>query len=248
MLCPFLTRLGRYGFDPDTLEKVQHALGEPVGVEKGARLCAEGVVPDSILFVDEGWLTARDQLNDGSAFYRALYMPGDIAGLGELAWAPASSDIVALTPGAVRRLGRAELDALLSAQSGVATLLFTMSVVQQTSLADRHAHALKSDGRGRLLYFLLDLHERQSLVREDDWLDLPLTQTEIANAVGLSNVHVNVLLRSLAEEGLVAREGRRLHLADVPALSEEVGFRPRWREVDFSWMRGFPASGAHFAA
>ncbi len=248
MTTSFLDRLAAYGIDAEFLKGLESELGTPFAFDRERHLFREGTPTDEIFFLDEGWLASRDQLQDGSAFYRAVYLPGDIVGLSELAWTDASSDLVALTGGRARRLPRSGLDRLLIRVPRLASLMLTMSVVQQTAVADRHAQALKSDGRGRLLYFLVDLAERQSVLGLRDWLELPITQSHIAAAVGLSQVHVNVLLRGLEEEGVIERDRSRLRFADLAAVRAETGYRARWTNVDFDWLTSFGALGSSDAA
>ena len=248
MSSAFIRRLEAYGIKQPCLCGAEGVFGIPIRFEKNAHLFREGWAPDQILFVDSGWLTTQEFQEDGGVFHRALYVPGDIAGLTELAWAPASTDLVALTSGTARRLARPEFNDLTRRHPGFASLVLTMSVVQQTALSDRHAHALTSDGRGRLLYFLLDLHARQTIITSRDWIDLPLTQMQIANSVGLSNVHVNVLLRSLEEEDVLKRERGRLRFTDLTALRQEINYRERWSNIDFGWVRSFRALESPFAA
>ncbi len=248
MSTAFIYRLAAYGIETAMLRDLEGALGRPTSFDKGTYLFREGAAGDTVFFVDHGWLTTQEFQEDGGAFFRSLYTPGDIAGLTELAWAPSSMDLVTLTAVTARRLARPELDGLLRRYPEFGSLVLTMSVVQQTAVSDRHAHALTSDGRGRLVYFLLDLHARQSIVSPRDWIDLPLTQGQIANAVGLSNVHVNVLLKALEEEGLVERGRGRLRFLDLAGLRAAVNYRERWTNVDFSWVRSFRALKSPSAA
>lgn len=244
----FLDRLEAYGIDPGLVRLVSTAIGEPFAFDKGEHLVREGHESDRIFFVDAGWLGALDATSDGGAFYRALYLPGDVAGLIELAWTPATTDLVALTPGRAHAVGRDAFDRMIRAEPDLGSVILTVGVVQQTVVADRHALALRSDGRQRLLYFLIELHARQSIVAPADWIELPMTQVQIANAVGISNVHVSVLMRALEEEGAIERTRGRVRLADPDALRGETGFRERWSNVDFSWARAFRRRGPSQAA
>jgi CRP-like cAMP-binding protein len=57
-----------------------------------------------------------------------------------------------------------------------------------------------------------------------DGVEIPLTQTHIAEALGLTNVHVSKILRELREEGLVVFRGGRLRILQVDRLAELAEF------------------------
>ncbi len=69
--------------------------------------------------------------------------------------------------------------------------------------------------RQRIAYFLCDLLERLQAVglAEDDCFRAPLTQTDLADALGLGTVHVNRTLQALREDGLVEMRGRTFRVS-----------------------------------
>ncbi|MEM1343747.1 MAG: Crp/Fnr family transcriptional regulator [Pseudomonadota bacterium] len=245
----FLKRLAHFGIAPTLLEALDAQLGAEFAFAKGDHLFREGEQAHDLFFVQDGWLCTQDFLSDGQAFYRSLFTAGDVAGCIELAWQPASVDLMALSAGRARRLSRSALDDLLHRYPAFAGPLLTMCVAQQTAVADRHAHALRSDGRGRLLYLLLDIHARQSLGgAPSDRIDLPLTQIQLANAIGMTNVHVNALLKGLEKEGVIERGRRTLRFPNLARARAETSFRDRWSDIDVGWTRAFRAFGVQEVA
>ncbi len=78
----------------------------------------------------------------------------------------------------------------------------------------------------------------------DNGYAFPLTQTQIAETMGLSDVHVNRTLRDLRALGLIHLKRRVLTILDVERLKAYCGFTPnylhlrntRWgRRRDLSW-------------
>ena len=63
---------------------------------------------------------------------------------------------------------------------------------------------------------------------EESAFELPLTQAEIGDALGLSTVHVNRSLQRLRALGLIASSGRRLLIRDWRGLSEVGEFDPTY--------------------
>ena len=109
--------------------------------------------------------------------------------------------------------------------------------MENVALSDRLKSLGRTDGRARISTLLMELLSRQQITDglEGDTLDLFLSQAEIADAVGLTKVHVNRLLREMTETGLIERDGRRLRVPDKDALARISGFVDRQAELATDW-------------
>jgi DNA-binding transcriptional regulator LsrR (DeoR family) len=58
--------------------------------------------------------------------------------------------------------------------------------------------------------------------------ELKLTQTDLAECLGLTSVHINRTLKELREQGLLEFRGGRVSLLDLPALERVAEFDPRY--------------------
>jgi Lon protease-like protein len=92
----------------------------------------------------------------------------------------------------------------------------------------------RRDARQRIAHILYEVLVRYKAVEAaaDDAFDWPATQTDLADATGLTNVHVSRTLQRLREEGLVAVEGRRVEVLDRAGLREAAGFNPNYLHLD----------------
>lgn len=216
-------------------ERISGYLTSRVGVEKGGALFREGQASSGLYVVERGWLAQQTMLGDGTTVIADFALPGEIAGLNELAWATSASDLIAMTPVEAWQLDRRRLDDLVLEAPEAGSLFLTLMAVRTTAAADRHTVTLRTNGRDRLLYLLLDLHARQSVVAPVDWIELPLTQQQLADTVGLTNVHVNSLLKQLDNDGVIERGRGRVRLHGIEALRQRLGYRERWLQVDLSW-------------
>ena len=79
---------------------------------------------------------------------------------------------------------------------------------------------------GRVAHLLLELGERLKLVGlgDDGGYACPLTQEELADAVGLTPIHINRVLRQLRERGLATLSHRQLVIHDLAGLRELAEF------------------------
>jgi CRP-like cAMP-binding protein len=77
-----------------------------------------------------------------------------------------------------------------------------------------------------MAHFLLELGSRLQLIGVGDaaGYDCPLTQYHLADALGLSAVHVNRVLRQLREDGLVSLHKKRVVFGDLEGMRQLAGF------------------------
>ena len=75
----------------------------------------------------------------------------------------------------------------------------------------------------RVAHLLLEMRQRLASIgrlNPDDGFDWPVTQTEMADATGMTAVHMNRVLQALRESGLIAYRGRTVVIRDEAALRE----------------------------
>jgi CRP-like cAMP-binding protein len=72
----------------------------------------------------------------------------------------------------------------------------------------------------RLAHLVLELREKLAVVGRcrDNSFELPMTQLDLADALGLTPVHVNRVLQSLRNSGILDMKKRTVNLADPTKL------------------------------
>jgi CRP/FNR family transcriptional regulator len=113
-------------------------------------------------------------------------------------------------------------------------------------MADRLTSVGRTDGITRIATLLLDIRSRLRIVDGVDGatFELPLTQQDLGDAVGLTKAHVSRSLKALAEVGLVERDGRIIRINDVDRLSALVDFQDRHGHVATDWLPPNGSNGA----
>jgi len=106
------------------------------------------------------------------------------------------------------------------------------------SLCHNHLMAV---GRKKALesitFLLLELFHRarqqvpDSYQAQDNTIDFPLTQQDIGDAVGITKIHVNRVMKILTNDGLIYYHKKKLAILDEKKLSEISGFSPTMLEV-----------------
>jgi biotin operon repressor len=67
---------------------------------------------------------------------------------------------------------------------------------------------------------------------DSDSCEFPLTQNDLADATGLTSVHVNRTLQDLRRQGLVELDRKRLRLPNLQAVMNASGFNPNYLHLD----------------
>ena len=84
----------------------------------------------------------------------------------------------------------------------------------------------RQNARERIAFLLLELYYRSQMQTDVDGeaVPFPICQEEIADAVGLTTVHVNRTLKEMRGEGLIECAARRLVINDEEKLAEIANF------------------------
>ena len=174
-----------------------------------------------------GWAMSSIALPDGRRQIISFLLPGDIVSIGSLI-APLSGHAVeAITEVTYRKFKRDELKEFLFGRSDLLERLFKLWNEAKTR-ADQLALDLgrrRADERiARLILRLSEKVARRSTVRTQTF-DFPLRQRHIADATGLTPVHVSKILGELQRAGMVEIGGRTLTILNPAELQRVADWR-----------------------
>jgi CRP/FNR family transcriptional regulator len=127
---------------------------------------------------------------------------------------------------------RSSIKAMLKDNSEIALQLFNMES-RDLSLCQNHLMAAgRKTAKESIAYLLLELYYRvQSQVKNGyvastNTIDFPITQEDIGDAVGLTNVHVNRVIKELMAENLIQCNKKKLAILNEHKLCEIAEFSP----------------------
>jgi CRP/FNR family transcriptional regulator len=195
------------------LQTPQHFAGREM------RLLRSGVSEPTALLIRSGFAYRCCPLPDGRRAILRVLLSGDYAGLHNILLARATGDVVAANRVGYHMLSGAALRGLL-ADPCVATVLLAQ-IAEARWRADRLAASIgRLDARARLCVLLLDIHDRllhRGLINRPTF-NLPLTQEQLADHLGLTLVHVNRTLRRLREEKIVLVDRQVVIIQDLERM------------------------------
>jgi CRP-like cAMP-binding protein len=204
---------------------------------RGTVVISENDSPRELFIVREGWLHSSVVLGNGSRQIMRFHFKGDILGLSLLAFGDSPETVTAVTDVDLCPFGRERLASVIAEHPRLAALLLAMAVAGHVSLADRLASIGRTSARARVSALFCEIYRRLRLLglAQDRCFHLPLTQEDIGDATGLTAVHVNRMMRGLAQDGLIDRVSGQLRVLDEARLCVEANYVDR-NELETSWL------------
>jgi CRP-like cAMP-binding protein len=193
----------------------------------------EGDAPRAAHVLLEGWACRYKALADGRRQILSFLIPGDIFDLNCFALRRMDHSLGAITAVKAAQLGRSELDRLME-MPAVAAALWRSELIAASILREWMLNVGQRAAYERVAHLICEIFYRMGAAGlvVDGVCDFPLTQTDIADAGGLTSVHVNRMMQALRAEGLIALQGKRLSIPDLPRLMKAGLFRPDYLHLD----------------
>ena len=222
----------------DVSKREEELLRSLVGEEKrvGPRktIIRAGDELDESTLLLEGLMCRYKDLRDGSRQICELHVAGDFVDLHSFTLKKLDHNIMALTACKIALVPHDGLKALTENEPHLTRLLWFSTNVD----AAIHREWVLSLGRrkaiSRLAHFFCELHCRLGVVglAEEDGYAFDLTQADVAECMGLTNVHVNRTLKSLREQGLLDFRDKYVRILDLPGLRRVGEFKPDYLRLE----------------
>ena len=193
----------------------------------------EGDAPAEVHLVLAGFACRYKDLPNGNRHIFGYMVPGDLCDLNVFILKAMDHTIATLSRCTVVDIPRKRvLDMMRRPALGRA--LWWASLVDEAILREWLVNLGQREAEHRIVHLFCELHLRLRSVglADDDEVELPLTQAELAASLGLSAVHVNRCLQHLRAEGLIRFKSGRLALPDVARLRELSEFNPNYLHLD----------------
>jgi CRP-like cAMP-binding protein len=201
--------------------QVQHLRADQDIVREGDR-------PVRCFALLDGFAASFKLTGEGKRQILAFHIPGDLPDLQSLHLSELDCSVGTITPCKLGFIQHEPLRELCAVQPRIAsafwrdTLIEAATFREWTNVGRREAHA-------RLAHVFCELVVRMRAVglAEDHRCELPMTQMELADATGISTVHVNRTLQELRRK-LITLKGGKLQVLDWLRLKEAGDFDPRY--------------------
>jgi CRP-like cAMP-binding protein len=191
-----------------------------------------------------GFVQRHKVVADGSRQIVSIHMAGDMVNLQNSLLKTADHSVQALTRADVAFIPGRAIIALASLRPAVAIAMWLDTLIDGSIFREWIANVGRRDARTRTAHVLCEFGLRQEAagLGTRRKYDLPMTQEQLGDALGLTPVHVNRTLRALEEGGLIQREKRSITIADWDALRRTADFDPTYLHLELA--KGGGPSGA----
>jgi CRP-like cAMP-binding protein len=228
---PLLTKLARViqlsGEDRQALRDACHDTRE---VREHRDIVREGDRPEHVHLVLDGWAARYKVVSDGSRQITAYLIPGDFCDLHVTILREMDHGIFALTPTTIAYIAHGAFEELTCRRPNLARALWWATLVDEAVLRAWIVNIGRRDAYERVGHLMCEMHVRMQNIglAENGHFDLPVTQEELADTLGLTPVHTNRVLQRLRSEELITFKGQTLTILDVERLKKAAGFDPNY--------------------
>ncbi len=184
--------------------------------EPSSYLVREGDAPEQCAVLLSGFAYRQKLTGSGMRQIVSLHIPGEALDFQHLFLDVADHNVQTLTRAEVATIPR--------------TALRVNTLVEGSIFREWILNIGRRDARSRLAHFLCEFAIRldmQGLTGADDY-ELPMSQEQLGDALGLTAVHVNRTIKSLEADGLISRNRRRISFPRWDALRELADFSSRY--------------------
>jgi CRP-like cAMP-binding protein len=199
-------------------------------IPAGFGLIAEGELLDSPRLLLAGWACRMRVFPDGRRQIFEFILPGEMYGLCQRPRAVALSTAMTLTQAVIA--DASPLREILAERQdefpNLVAALYCAASLDEVHLLNQLIRVGHQSAYARVAHLVLELRQRLAAVglAKGDTIALPLTQETLADALGLSIVHLNRTLQQLRRDGLIALKGGVLRLLAPDRLAEIADFHP----------------------
>lgn len=186
-----------------------------------------GVESGEALVLMTGWALRYVMLANGVRQTTAMLLAGDFCDDNVLLSGETDRTIAAMTDCEVAFIPRSTMLNLFE-RPGIAKALWGHSLAGQIALRKSVANIATKSAQQATAYLICDIHARLSEINRSSGLSFhwPLTQQAVGEAVGMTAVHINRVLRSLREQGLITVQRGHMEIHNLEKLRRVGGYAP----------------------
>jgi CRP-like cAMP-binding protein len=186
--------------------------------------------PGHCCLILSGWAYRYKLLSEGKRQILSLHIPGDLPDLQSLHLHVMDHNLATLTACRLALIPHEAFHDLTNRFPGLGAAMWRDTLVDAAIFREWMTGIGRRTAFGRIAHLFCEMYLKLHAVglATSHRCELPFTQVDIGDALGLSNVHVNRVLQEMRGKGLITLQGSRLVIVDWGALSEAGEFDPTY--------------------
>lgn len=200
----------------------------------------DGDRPDRVHLILKGWACRYKILKNGKRQITALLLPGDFCDLHAGMLDQMDHTIASLSATTFAYVDRTQFDELTRTRPAILCALWWATLVDEGVLRSWIVSLGVRSARERVAHLICELRERMSNIDSENngQFAMPLTQPDLAEALGLTPIHVNRVVRQLLADEVVEIHRGEVKVMDIHALIRIASFDPSYlhaQSIDCSY-------------
>ena len=223
----FVDKLRRFAaLGADDIAALAAATAMPRKMAARLDLIREGDRPGPVFVILEGWACRYKILPSGTRQVLAFMMPGDSCDLHIGLLAEMDHSIQTITPALVATIDRDVMDAIFQNRHAVARAMYTSQLVDEGTMRAWITSMGRRASIERVAHLMCELYLRARNIglTSEPQFALPLSQLLLADALGMTPVHLNRVLKELRLSGAMTLQRGSLLITDPGKLIQIAGF------------------------
>lgn len=207
---------------------LEAAGGKVVDYAPRQDIIVQGDNPHDAHLLLDGWAGRYKLMPDGGRKIMAFVIPGDLCDVHVALLDQMDHSIGALSACKVLFLPRQKLNEMMDASPELSRALWWSTLVDESVLREWLVNLGGRPASQRIGHLICEMLLRcraVGLANENNF-EMPLSQEELADTMGMTPVHMNRCLQELRGGGLITSQGRRIFIDDLDALMAFSGFDP----------------------
>lgn len=239
----FIDKLSGYGeLSSQAVSALAKATAMPRKVAAKHDLIREGDRPGPVFVILEGWACRYKILPSGLRQVLAFLMPGDCCDLHIGLLAEMDHGIQTITPALVATVSRVDMDSIMDSHRAIAKAMYIAQLVDEGVMRSWITSMGRRTSVERVAHLMCELYLRGvniGLVREPQFA-LPLSQLMLADALGMTPIHLNRVLKALRLTGAMTLKRGSLVIIDPGKLVQIAGFDENYLHRRLRQTPGWP--------
>jgi CRP-like cAMP-binding protein len=203
-------------------------------LEAGTYTIREADPPTACAVLLSGFAYRQKLTGDGARQIVALHIPGDALDFQNLFLDVSDHSVQMLTRGEVAFVSRTDVQSLARSRAAIGHAILVKILVEASIFREWVLNVGRRDARTRVAHVLCELAirlEAEGLVGQYGY-ELPMTQEQLADAVGLTPIHVNRTLKALDADGLITRTKRNIAFPNWERMRQVGDFNQRYLHLE----------------
>ncbi|MER2268682.1 Crp/Fnr family transcriptional regulator [Methylobacterium oxalidis] len=203
-------------------------------LKPGQDIVRDGDKPSQCCLLLSGWACRYKQLENGRRQIFSFHIPGDIPDLQSLHIHTMNHSLATLTESTVAFIQHESLLDLIERFPRLAAILWRETLNDAAAFREWMIGIGRRTAFERMAHLFCELYLRLQAVglARSYRCPLPITQVELGDALGLSNVHISRVLKEMREQNLVTLRGGSLTIGAWDELTRAAGFDPTYLHLE----------------